>query len=170
MLFFCKERVKDGKRRHWEAHDWDKVLPFQDHFSLITPHKSDTSIWDRHPFDIQGVFLLVPPFGRVLSMELNMLSGNHQHFLFKLDFHRQVDKAFTPVLDFSNFLQGLALSAVFYLNNSFYLKLLAFWKKNTLLKRYQISGMPERAKQKWSIFRFRVETPAAMPAISWLKF
>ena len=98
------------------------------------------------------------------------LHQKHKHFVFWLDFHRQVAKAFTPVLDFSNFLQGLALSAVFYLNNSFYLKLLAFWKKNTLLKRYQISGMPERAKQKWSIFRFRVETPAAMPAISWLKF
>ena len=29
-------------------------------------------------------------------------------------------KAFTPVLDFSHFLQALALSAVFYLNNSLY--------------------------------------------------
>ena len=48
-----------------------------------------------------------------------------------LDFLRQVAKAFTPVLDFSHFLQALALSAVFYLNNSLYLKLLAFWKKKT---------------------------------------
>ena len=48
------------------------------------------------------------------------LRQKHKHFVFWLDFHRQVAKAFTSVLDFSHFLQALAFTAVFYLNNSLY--------------------------------------------------